>query len=266
MKSIFLNGPLDEVGYVTQPLGFMIQEEARKMYKFHKSLYGLKHAHMTWSKKISSYLVKLGFIKYRSEYDVYVHVMTHDITIILLYVNDFLVTRNSMKNSSKFKELMKMEFEMSDLENLSYFIGVEFQITEQGMILYQRKYVTEILMIFRMDDSNPASSPFKPNMKLEKHEEEDKIDVTLFKQIVGSMRYVCDNIPDIGFSVKLVRRYMDERKVSHMKVVRRILRYRKRLVNRGILFPRDSDSKEDVINYYSGANWCRDSKSKDTMK
>lgn len=42
VKSTFVNGPLDEVVYVTQPHGFMIQEEARKVNHLHKSLYGLK--------------------------------------------------------------------------------------------------------------------------------------------------------------------------------------------------------------------------------
>ena len=103
---------------------------------------------------------------------------------------------------------MIKEFEMSDLGKLSYFLGMEFQISKQGMVLHQRKYVKEILKRFRMDDSNPASSPVEPNVKLEKNGEEDKVDATLFKQIVGSMRYVCNSLPDTGFTVGLVRRYM----------------------------------------------------------
>ena len=42
VKSAFLNGPLDEEVYVTQPHGFVIQKEANKVYKLHKALYGLK--------------------------------------------------------------------------------------------------------------------------------------------------------------------------------------------------------------------------------
>jgi hypothetical protein len=83
------------------------------------------------------------------------------------------------------------------------------------MVLHQRKYVKEILKRFRMDDSNPASSPVEPNLKLEKHGEEDKVDVTLLKQIIGSLRYVCNSRPDIGFGVGLVSRFMGEPRVSH---------------------------------------------------
>ncbi|XP_050919391.1 uncharacterized mitochondrial protein AtMg00810-like [Lathyrus oleraceus] len=185
---------------------------------------------------------------------VYVQVEAQNITIIYLYVDDLLVTGNSMENLSKFKELMKREFEMSDLGNLSYFLGMEFQISKQGMVLYQRKHVKEILKTFRMDESNLASSSIKTNLKLEKHGKEDRVDETLFKQIVGSLRYVYNSRPDIGFSVGLVSRYMSEPKVSHMKAARRILRYMKGSINCGIWFPRDSESKEVVVNCYSDAD------------
>lgn len=88
--------------------------------------------------------------------------------------------------------MMKKEFVMSDLGKLSYFLGIEFQMSKQCMMLHQRKYVNEILKRFRMDDLTPASSSVEPNLNFEKQGEKDKIDTTLFKKIVGSMRYVCN--------------------------------------------------------------------------
>ncbi|XP_050919065.1 uncharacterized mitochondrial protein AtMg00810-like [Lathyrus oleraceus] len=128
--------------------------------------------------------------------------MTQDITTICLYVDDLLVTKNSMENLSKFKELMKRELEILDLRNLSYFLGMEFLITKQGMVLHQRKYVKEILKRFRMNDLNLSSSPIKPNLKLEKHVEEDKDGVTLFKQILGSLR--CPQVGELYLGQLLV--------------------------------------------------------------
>ena len=75
---------------------------------------------------------------------------------------------------------------MLDLGKLSYFLDMEFQMSKQGMVLHQRNYVKEILKIFQMDDLTPASSLVEPNLKLEKHGEEDKVDITFFKQIVES--------------------------------------------------------------------------------
>lgn len=58
------------------------------------------------------------------------------------------------------------------------------------MMIHQRKHVKEMLKRFRTDDSTPASSVIEPNLKFEKHGEEDKFNATLFKKIVRSLRYV----------------------------------------------------------------------------
>lgn len=98
---------------------------------------------------------------------------------------------------------------------------------KQSIVLHQIKCVKKILKRFKMDYSTAASSLVKPNLKLEKYGEEDKVDANFFEQIVGSLIYACKSRPDIGFSVGLVIIYTSEPMVSHMKVVRRILRYLK---------------------------------------
>lgn len=108
---------------------------------------------------------------------------------------------------------------------------MKFLRTDTNMVLYQRKYAREVLKRFRMLDSNPAATPIEVNLKLEKNGDNDKVDVTLFKQIIGSLRHVCNNRPDIGFSVGLVSKYMDEPIVSHTKATRRILRCLKGTLN-----------------------------------
>ena len=54
MKSAFLNGPLDEKVYVTQPPGFVIQKKVSKVYKLHKALYGLKQAPRTLNTSVGN--------------------------------------------------------------------------------------------------------------------------------------------------------------------------------------------------------------------
>ncbi|XP_058754055.1 uncharacterized mitochondrial protein AtMg00240-like [Vicia villosa] len=135
---------------------------------------------------------------------------------------------------------------------------MEFQMSKQGMVLHQRKYDKEILKRFRMDNSNHPSSNVEPNVKLENNVEEDKVDATLFKQIVGSLRYMCNSRPDISFVVELVSRYMSEPRVSNMKVARRILRYLKGSIEYGILFQRNSEGKEATITCFSDVDWCGD--------
>jgi len=66
-----------------------------------------------------------------------------------------------------------------------------------------------------MIEYNHTTSPIEANLKLEKGGKEEKVDGTLFKQIVGSLRYICNNRLDIGFLVGLVSRYRNDPIISH---------------------------------------------------
>jgi len=66
VKSAFLNGPIDEDVFVTQPPDFVIKEKEYMVYRLHKALYGLKQAPRAWNKKNDSYLVEIGFSKCKS--------------------------------------------------------------------------------------------------------------------------------------------------------------------------------------------------------
>lgn len=76
---------------------------------------------------------------------------------------------------------MVKEFEMSDLENLSYFLGIKFLMTDKGMVLDQINYVREVPKRFRMLESNPIAFPIKANLKFEKNGDENKVDAIMFK-------------------------------------------------------------------------------------
>ena len=66
VKSAFLNGPLDEEVYVTQPPGFKIKGKENMVYRLHKALYGLNQAPRAWNKRIDNFLVESDFVKCKS--------------------------------------------------------------------------------------------------------------------------------------------------------------------------------------------------------
>jgi len=118
VKSTFLNGPLDEVVYVTQK----IKGKEDMMYRLHKSLYGLKHAPRSWNKRIDSFLVQQYFLKCKSEYGVFVKKgIEGSQLLICLYVDDLIVTGSVVNKIEAFKCQMMNEFEMTDLGYLTYF-------------------------------------------------------------------------------------------------------------------------------------------------
>jgi hypothetical protein len=72
VKSVFLNGYLQEEIYIEQPRGFEVKGQEEKVYLLKKAFYGLKQAYRTWYSKIDEHLHKLGFVKSLSEAILYV--------------------------------------------------------------------------------------------------------------------------------------------------------------------------------------------------
>ncbi|KAG6480703.1 hypothetical protein ZIOFF_057288 [Zingiber officinale] len=125
----------------------------------------------------------------------------------------------------EFKEVMTKEFEMTDIGLMAYYLGIEVNQREDGSFISQAGYVREILKKFRMDNSKSINTPVECGVKLSKHDEEEKVDPTFFKSLVGSLRYLTCTRPDILYAVGLVSRYMEDPTTTHLKIAKRILRY-----------------------------------------
>ena len=93
---------------------------------------------------------------------------------------------------------------MTDLGKLTYFLGMEFIEVPEGLAMCQMKYASDILKRFNMVNCNPSSSNAETNLKLVMNDEEELVDPTLFKQIVVSLRYLCNSRPDIAYSVGII--------------------------------------------------------------
>lgn len=151
VKLAFLNGPLQEEVYVLQPPRFFIENKQGIMYKMHKALYGLKQALRAWNLKIDSFFKNLGFKKYEMEYGVCMqHTSNGNMIMVCLYVDYILLAVNCSSEINKFKKVLMNTFDMSDLGNMVYFLGMEIIHYDRGIIVHQLKYELELLKIFEM--------------------------------------------------------------------------------------------------------------------
>lgn len=259
VKSAFLNGPLEEEVYVTQPPGFEVKHKERKVYRLHKALYGLKQAPRAWNRRIDSFFQVHGFKKCSVEHGVYVRKTGDNVDLLIcLYVDDLLITGSSKSEIDKLKHLLESEFEMTDLGKLAYFLGMEFLYTTQGIVLHQTKYAKEVMLKFNMMQCNEARTPAETNLKLEGLVSEKGVDPTEYKQLIGSLRYLCNSRPDLSFAVGMLSKFMNEPKRSHLLAAKRVLRYVKGTVNFGIWFPADTGRNKDELKGFSDSDWCGD--------
>src|ERR1044072_8971640 len=84
------------------------------------------------------------------------------------------------------------------------------------------------------------------------------VDATLFRQMVGSLRYICNSRPDISFGVGLVSRYIEDPKKIHLLAVKRLFRYITRTVVNEVYIPGKKSENELKMVGYTDADWCSD--------
>jgi hypothetical protein len=129
--------------------------------------------------------------------------------------------------------------------------------SEKGIILHQLKYELELLKRFELLNCKVVVTSADTNQKLDFDSDDDDVDATTFKLLVGSLRYLCNTRPDIFYVVGMVSRFVSKLKWSHYQDGVRILRYIKRTLNYGVLFPSDAETDSELLSY-SDSDWCGD--------
>src|SRR5262249_42898377 len=153
----FLNGELQEEVFVHQPPGFVVAGKEEHVYKLKKALYGLKQAPRAWYRKIDDFFRANGFRRSESEHTLYIKAGKTETLLVSLYVDDLLVTGSNLESVIQFKKQMEKFFEMTDLGEMKFFLGMEVHQLQQRIFVSQEKYAREVLKKFSMDRCKPAS-------------------------------------------------------------------------------------------------------------
>uniref|UniRef100_A0A2N9GM47 Reverse transcriptase Ty1/copia-type domain-containing protein n=1 Tax=Fagus sylvatica TaxID=28930 RepID=A0A2N9GM47_FAGSY len=95
-----------------------------KVCLLHRALYGLKQAPRAWFAKFSSIVHQFGFSSSSHDTTLFIRRSTPMI-LLLLYVDDMIITGDDHSGISDFKLFLHQQFEMKDLGHLSYFLGLE---------------------------------------------------------------------------------------------------------------------------------------------
>lgn len=223
VKSAFLNGDLTEEVYVEQPLGYEKKGEEGKVYKLKKALYGLKQAPRAWNSKLDRSLVSLGFKRCPLEHAVYTKNSKGSNLLVGVYVDDLIITGDSVQEIERFKAQMKNKFSMSDLGLLSYYLGIEVKQSSGEISLCQSAYAVKLLDKCGMSDCYATQVPMDQRHKLSKRSSNPPVDTTMYRSVVGSLRYLVHTRPDLAYSVGIVSRFMENPTTEHMSAAQLIL-------------------------------------------
>ncbi|RVW69235.1 Retrovirus-related Pol polyprotein from transposon TNT 1-94 [Vitis vinifera] len=253
VKSAFLNGILDEEVYVEQPKGFQDPRYPNHVYRLRKALYGLKQAPRAWHERLTSYLLKKGFMRGGADRTLFIRRNDEVFLVAQIYVDDIVFGSTSSECALDFSKEMKSEFEMSMVGELTYFLGFQVKQLKDGIFLSQSKYARELVKNFGLESTKHFRTPMPTNLKLSKDESGKGVEETLYRSMIGSLLYLTASRPDIAFSVGVCARYQACPKESHLIALKRIIRYIAGTLELSLWYPFDTHS--DVA-CYTDADWA----------
>ena len=130
---MFLNGDLKEDVYMTQPPGF-VSSSTHLVCKLHNALYDLKHTPRSWFQKLSTTLQNFGFHSTKSDNSLFVQFTSAYTILILIYVDDIIITGSSLKEIQKLFSNLGSCFAIKDLGPLHYFLSVQVKHLPRALI------------------------------------------------------------------------------------------------------------------------------------
>ena len=87
--------------------------------------------------------------------------------ILVLYVDDILITDNSVSVISSVKGILHDRFSMTNMRPLHLFLGLEINQDASSIKLSHAKYARDLLERFHMIDCKFGSTPFLSGVRLE---------------------------------------------------------------------------------------------------
>jgi hypothetical protein len=234
VKTAFLNGDLYEDVYMTQPEGFVVEGKEHLACHLKKSIYGLKQASRQWYLKFDQIIRQFGFRENKRDNCIYAKFRGSKYIFLVLYVDDILLASNDKNMVLETKRFLTSKFEMKDLGEASYVLGIEiYRDRHNGILgLSQKAYIEKILQKYNMSKCSASPAPIVKGDKFGKHQcpknkyEAAQMESIPYTSAVGSIMYaqVCTR-PDLAFVTGVLGRYQQNPEPEHWKLVKKTLRY-----------------------------------------
>ncbi|GJX71168.1 retrovirus-related pol polyprotein from transposon TNT 1-94 [Tanacetum coccineum] len=236
----FLNGELREEVYITQPEGFVDQDNPTHVYKLKKALYYLKQAPRAWYDMLSSFLLTQQFSKGVVDPILFTKKVGNNILLVQIYVDDIIFAYTNPAMCDEFANIMTSKFRMSMMGKMSLFLRLEISQSPKGIFINQSKYALEIIKKYGMLSGDPVDTPMVDKTKLDADLQRKPVDPTHYRGMIGSFMYLTSSRPNLVFAVCMCAWYQAQPAKRHLHAVKQIFRYLKGTINIGLWYSKDT--------------------------
>ncbi|GJV21888.1 retrovirus-related pol polyprotein from transposon TNT 1-94 [Tanacetum coccineum] len=240
VKTAFLNGIMREEVYVSQPDGFVYQDNPNHVYKLKKALYWLKQAPRVWYNLLSKFQLSQEFSKGTMDPTLFIRRQGKDLLLVQIYVDDIIFASTTPELCDQFFKIMCSQFKMSTMGKISFFLILQISQSPRGIFINQSKYALESLKKYGMKSSDPVDTPMVEKSKLDEDTQRKAIDPTHYRGMIGTLMYLTASRPDLTFVVCMCARYQAKPTEKHLHAVKRIFKYLRGTVNLGLWYLKNS--------------------------
>jgi len=151
--------------YMKQPHRFVNPNKPHYVCYLKKVIYGLKQGPREWFHRYGSFLPSHGFVCGMIDLSMFVYRTGSDTLILLLYVNDIILTRSSNSGLYSFIAIIYKQFAMKDIHDLHYRLGLCVVCSPFSLILMHQKYILDLLHKSQLQTARiPYAKPPYPFM------------------------------------------------------------------------------------------------------
>nr|GFB38701.1 uncharacterized mitochondrial protein AtMg00810-like [Tanacetum cinerariifolium] len=189
---------------------------------------------------LSSFLLSQDFSKGSVDPTLFIRRNGNDLLLVQIYVDDIIFAASTLELCDLFANLMCSKFKMSMMGKISFFLGLQISQNPRGIFINQSKYALESLKKYGFESCDPVDTPMVEKSKLDEDREGNAVDPSHYCGMIGSLLYLTATRPDLQFAICMCARYQARPTEKHVHAVKRIFRYLRGTVNRGLWYPKDS--------------------------
>jgi hypothetical protein len=167
------------------------------VHKLLKALYGLKQASRVWYARIKTFLLDHGYVMESVNKSLFTLNHDTDFLYIQIYMNDIIFGGSSHTLVSRFQKMMKSEFQMSMMGELTFFLCIQVKKAKQDTFVHQAKYTKDIIKKFNMTELKAVSTPMSSMASLGPNEDGEAVDQREYRSMIDSLLYLTATRSDI---------------------------------------------------------------------